>query len=492
MLDRGKTLKVTSKDLGDRQIELTIEVDDKRVESALRVQAQRIAKQYNIPGFRRGRAPYHIILQRFGREALLQDALDDLGQEIYQEALKSEELEPYTVGSLENIQLDPLVLTMRVPLQPVVDLGDYRELRLEPPVVSVSEEQIADELEQLRQDNVILEPADERPAALGDMVILDVHAEMDGVSIVNDENHELLLDVGDSGFTSGLVEQIVGLTAGEEKSFVLALPDDEKQAAYSVTLHAVKSRILPELDDDLARTVGDFDTLAELRQDIHDKLQQQAQRQADNKYTEEVIEALVAQANVEYPPDLVKDQLDSVLEDMKNRLETQKVSWDDYLKLTSQTEDTFREANRPQAEKSARRGLVMSELARAEGLGLEAGEIDQRIADMAAALGGEQNPQLLQMLSAPENVRSMVNSLLTDKVIQRLLEIARGQAPLLEQEADEPEEESAQDEPEEAVAKEPEEKGAQDEPEEPVAKESVEDSQDKARASIEPEQTEAE
>jgi trigger factor len=477
-------LKVTSTDLGDRQVELKIEVDKKRVENALRVQARSVAKEYNIPGFRRGRAPYHIILQRFGREALLQEALEDLGQELYQEALKGEELEPYAAGSLQDMQLDPLVLTMRVPLQPVVDLGDYRELRLEPPVVSVDEEQIADKLEQLRQENVILEPADERPAALGDMVTLDANAEVDGEPIISEEDYDLVLDVEDNSFTNGFVEQIVGLTAGEEKSFTLALPEDEQEAAYNVTLHAVKSRTLPELDDDLARTVGDFDTLAELRQDIRDKLQQRAQRQADNKYTQDVIEALVAQASIEYPPDLVNDQLDSMFEDMKNRLQGQGVALDDYLKLTGQTEDAFREANRPAAEKSARRGLVMNELARQEGLGLEAAEVDQRIADTAAALGGEQNQQLLQMLSAPENVRSMVNSLLADKVIQRMLDIARGQVPLLEQETDEPEEKIAQDEPEE--------ESVQDEPEEPAAEESVEDSQDEAQASIEPEQTEAE
>jgi trigger factor len=467
-------LKVTRTDLDERQVELKIEVDPKRVEDALRVQARRISREYNIPGFRRGKAPYRTIVQRFGREALLQQALEDLGQEIYKEALESEELEPYSAGSLEDMQLDPLVLTMRVPLQPVVDLGDYRELRLEPPVVSVDEEEIAAELEELRLDNVILEPAGERPAALGDVVALDVEAEVDGESFISEDDYDLMLDVEDTSFTTGFVEQIVGLTAGEEKSFTLALPEDEGEAEYSVKLLAIMNRILPELDDDLARTVGDFDTLEELRQDIHDNLLEQAQRQAEREYTESVIEALVDQSQVEYPPDLVEDQLDDMLEDLKNRLQGQGISFDDYLKLTGQAEEAFRESNRPAAEKSARRGLVMSELARAEELGVEEGEIDQRIADMAATFGGEQNQQLLQLLSAPENLRSVVNNLLTDKVVERLLAIARGEAPPLEQEAD----------------KEPEQDAAQDEPEEPAAEETVED--DQAQAPVEPEQIEAE
>jgi trigger factor len=446
-------LKVTTKDLGDRQVMLTIEVDEKRVESTLRGVARRIARQYNIPGFRRGRAPYHVILQRFGREALLQEALDGLGQQIYQDALEEEELEPYAAASLEDIQLDPLVFRMCVPLQPIIDLGDYRQLRIEPPVVSVDDEQVNAELENLRQDNVILEPADDRPAAIGDMVTLDVDAEVDGESYVYEEDYVLALDVEDKTFTAGFVEQVVGMTVDEEKQFTLPLPHDETQdeevekqeATYTITLQDVKTRILPDLDDDLARTVGDFDTLEELRQDIYDGLEQEAQRQADFTYTEEAIEALVAQATIEYPPDLIEDQLDDEIENIEERLKAQGLDLDDYIKLSGQTREAFRESLRPQAEKSARRSLVMSELAYQEKLDIAEDEVDERIASMASDWG-EQADALREILSSPENVRSVINNLLADKVIQRLVAIAKGKAPSLEEEAEqEPEEETVEE-----------------------------------------------
>jgi trigger factor len=446
-------LKVTTEDLGDRQVMLTIEVDEKRVESTLRGVARRIARQYNIPGFRRGRAPYHVILQRFGREALLQEALEDLGQQVYQDVLKDEELEPYAMASLEDIQLDPLVFKMRVPLQPTVDLGDYRQLRVEPPVASVEEEQISAELERLRQDNVILEPADDRPAAMGDTVTLDVDAEVDGEPYVHEEGYVLALDVEDQGFTTGFVEQVVGMTVDEEKQFTLTLPSDETQeerqeATYTVTLQDVKARTLPDLDDDLARTVGDFDTLDELRQDIYDKLEQKAQREADLAYTEEAIEALVAQATIAYPPDLIEDQLNGNVENMEKRLKAQGLDLDDYIKLSGQTRETFRESLRPQAEKSARRSLVLSELAYQEKLNIAEDEVDARLASLAAAWG-EQAGALREVLSSPENVRSVANTLLADKVIQRLVAIVKGEAPSLEGKAEQaPEEET--EEPQEA------------------------------------------
>ena len=157
-------MKVTTEDLGSRQVMLTIELDEERVERTLRGVARRVSRDYSIPGFRRGRAPYHVIVQRFGREALLQEAMEDLIQEVYEEALEGEELEPYDIGSLEDVQLDPLVFKLRVPLRPTVDLENYREIRVEPPVVTVEEEEIGAEIDRLREANAILEPAGDRAA----------------------------------------------------------------------------------------------------------------------------------------------------------------------------------------------------------------------------------------------------------------------------------------------------------------------------------------
>jgi trigger factor len=434
-------LKITTEDLGSRQVMLTIEVDEKRVDRALRGVARRISRNYSIPGFRRGRAPYHIVLQRFGREALLQETLDDLGQEVIQEALDEQNLEPYDAGTLEDIQLDPLILKLRVPLRPEVDLGDYRELRVEPPAVVVEEAEIEAELEKLRQDNAILEPADDRPARMGDWVSVDVAAELDSESLVQEQAYTIVLDAEDKEFDLGFAEQIVGMSVDEEKQFKLTLGEnwgEEKagqEASYTATLREVRSRTLPDLDDDLARTVGDFDTLDELRQDVLQQFEENAQREADSEYIEEVMEALLTETMIEYPPDLIEEQLDSMVEDLKGRLDSQGLSSEDYFKLTGQTEDAFRESLLPQAESIVRRGLAMGELARQEGLDVEGTEIEQRIALLSASWG-ERASEVRDMLSEPDSLRSIANSLLTDKAVQRLVAIAKGEAPSLEEKDD--------------------------------------------------------
>ena len=483
VLTGGEALKVTTEDLGDRQVLLTIEVDEKRVDSTLRIAARRVSRQYNIPGFRRGRAPYRVILQRFGREALLQEALDDLMQEIYKETLESEGLEPYSAGEMEDLQLDPLTIKMRVPLQPVVDLADYRELRVELPVVAVEQEQVDAELEEMRQANVVLEPADDRRANMGDVVSFDVRAESGGEPYADKDGHEMVLDAEDVAFAPGFSEQIVGMEVGAETSFTLALPDEEteeqdegSEATFNVTLHGIKIRLLPELDDDLARTVGDFDTLQELRQDIYNRLEQEAQRQADMAYTEEVIEAMIERATLEYPPNLVDEHVDSMVENMENRLKEQGLEMDDYFKLSGQTEETFRETFHPRAEQNAQRGLVLGELVHREKLDIEEGEIDARIALMTASWG-EQAAELRQVLQSPENMRAVANDVLSDKALQRLIAIAKGEAPPLEEvepegeAAEEPKAEQEKVEPEGEAAEEPKAEQEKVEPEGEAAKE---------------------
>jgi len=431
-------LKITTEDLGDRQVMLTIEVDEERVDRALRGVARQISRNYNIPGFRRGRAPFDVILRRFGREALLQDALDDLGQEIIQEALEGENLEPYDAGSLEDVQLDPLTFKLRVPLRPTVDLGDYRELRLEPPVVAVDEQEVDTELERLRQANAILEPAGDRPTKLGDWVSLDVSAEVNDEPLVNQEAHSMILDAENTEFAPGFSEQIVGMKVDQDTRFTLALGDnwgEEKagqEATFAVTLREIRSRLLPALDDDLARTVGDFDTLDELRQSIREEFEETAKDQADQEYSKAVVEAFVESAAIAYPPDLVEDQIDDMADDLEQRLESQGLAMDDYFKLTGQTEDAFRESMRPQAETTVRRGLALGELILQEQLAVEEAEVEQRISLLSASWG-ERAGEARAMLSDQDNMRSIANSLLTDKAVQHLVAIARGEAPAREE-----------------------------------------------------------
>jgi trigger factor len=441
-------LKITTEDMGNRQVRLTIEVDQERVEQAMRGVARQISKEYKIPGFRRGRAPFGVIVQRFGRETLLREALDDLAQEVVPEALVEEDLEVYDVGTLEDVQLEPLTLQLVVPLRPKVELGDYRELRVDPPEVRVDEEEVDAELEKLRDANAVLEPADDHPAKLGDWVSLDVRATLEDEELLDRTDYTMVLNAGDEEFEEGFAGQVAGMQAGEEKQFALTLGDDwgedqaGKEATFEVTVHEIRNRIVPPLDDDLARTIGDFDTLEELRQNIREQFEADEQLEADQAYSNQVIEALVDRAELEYPPQMLEDQVGDMVEDLEERLKPQGIAIDDYLKLTGQTEEQFRESLQPRAEEILERGLVLGALASAEGLDVEGHEVDAQIALMSANWGGSAD-EAREVLSSSENVRTIASNLLTNKVVRRLVAIARGEAPPLE-EAEEPSDEEAE------------------------------------------------
>jgi trigger factor len=190
------------------------------------------------------------------------------------------------------------------------------------------------------------------------------------------------------------------------------------------------------LDDDLARTVGDFDTLEELRQSIREQFEETAQRQADQEYSENALQALIDGAAIEYPPDLIEEQIDHMTDDLEERLESQGLEIDDYWKLTGQTEESFRESLEPQADTVVRRGLALGELIRQEKLDVEGAEVEQHISTLSASWG-ERAGEVRDMLHEPDSVRSIANSLLTDKAVQHLVAIAKGEAPALDGEADE-------------------------------------------------------
>jgi len=312
-------------------------------------------------------------------------------------------------------------------------------LRIEPPVVTVQEEKIDTELERLRQENAFLEPADDRPAQMGDAVALDLTVELDGKTILNRNDYRLVLDSENEPLEAGFCEHIAGLEAGVETQFALTLSDKwgadraAKLATFSVKLNEVRNRILPDLDDDLARTIGDFDTLDELRQNIHRELEEHMQEHADSDYAEQVIEALVSSATIAYPAELIEDQIDGMVKDLEKRLEAQGVGMEDFFKLNRLTQESYRDSIRPQAEVILRRALALSQLAHQESLDVEDVEIDQHITLLSAGWG-ERAAEVRKALSEPDSLRSIASRLLTNKAVQRLIAIAKGEAP----EADDP------------------------------------------------------
>lgn len=419
-------MKITTEPLENHQLLLTIEVDEERTQQAMRQVARRTAKKVSVPGFRKGKAPYDVIVRRYGEDAVRQEAANMLSQEVYSEALEQEGIEAYAPGVLDELLLRPLTYKLTIPLRPTVDLGDYRSYRLTHPQVKLRREEIRLALEEVRRQNAVLEPV-ERPAALDDVVVIDLVGRTDtGEIFLEDDNIRIPLSAHSSYFAPGFAEVVVGMEAGEERALVLTLPDDfsredlrGEEAEFTVKLVETYERVLPELDDDLARTVGNFDSLAELRQHVEQQLQQAAQAKAGEEYAAQVLEEIVKRARVEYPPVMLERQLDEVVKEIEQEVKRkEQLSLDDYLRIQGETMEGLREKLRPQAETRLKRILVLNEVATLEGLEVEEEEMGARVEEISARRGVKAD-------EVPQEVRG---HLLIQKAVQRLVAIAKGEA----------------------------------------------------------------
>jgi len=424
-------LNVQTDHLENHTVRLTVEVDPDRVEQAMRQAARRISKKSRIPGFRPGKAPFDVVVNLFGREYILSEALDTLGNEIYREALEAAEIDPYAPGSLEDIADD--------------GLGDYRAIRVEHEELDITDEMVDEAMENIRQGQALVELV-EREARMGDQVtfshiqitVLDesdateteVADEVSGETagdnddsgervLLHQHNYDLILRDDENALLPGFAEQIVGMSAEDEKEFTLT------------HIEKVQSRTVPEWTDDLAKRVteGEFETILELRMNVRKQLEEQAQATARQEIADEALDKLVETATIHYPEELVQDYINDFLEDLERSvLRQQGLTIKDFLQITGQSEDDLRNLYRERAIARAERGLALGEFMRSEKLAVSGDEIDAEIDRLSQQFGGAQSDQFKKFLSTAQSRVSIHNDLISSRAIDRLIAIAKGEA----------------------------------------------------------------
>jgi trigger factor len=434
-------LKVETQDLTNRQLQMTVEVPDEQLEAAMRSAARRLATKTNIPGFRPGKAPYDVLLKRLGETAVFDEAIDVLGQEVYRQALESASLEPFAPGSFDEVVSQrPLVLRYTVPLQPSVTLGGYRDLRIPFEEPEVTDAALESFLEELRQGQALIEPAD-RPARAGDVVLVDVRAEVPAAgdspaeTLLRQDGASVLVSETNDWPVPGIFERWVGLKAGETRDFDYTFPDSYaseslrgKTARFHVVCHEVKSRFVPEWTNDLAKSLGDFEDLLDLRTKARQSLTDQARSHAQAEYSEKALAAVVDGSTVEYPPQLLDEEVADALRDLEVRLRAQKLTLADYLKIQKKSQEELRAEVEPAARARIQRGLVISELAEAEKIEVTDDEVTAEI-DKMAEQSKDVAESLRKVFDTPTGRRRIAVDLVTQKVVSRVASIARGEEP---------------------------------------------------------------
>jgi trigger factor len=377
-------VKVTTQALENCQIEMTIEVEDARVQEALQRTAKQISGSVSIPGFRKGKAPYSVVVRALGGEdALYKEMFKEVGPKWVQEALKETDFTPLRAGEITDFQKTPLSFKVTFAMPPVIELGDYRALRVPYAVPPVPEEDVDKAIDIIRQRNMVVEPAGDGPAEWDHAVSFGISAtvgpgnEALGFGSVTDEsgNINMMLDQASDPLLPGLAANIVGMKVGEQKTFSLTIPADFAQenlrgqtVTATITLNDLKRVFLPPVDDALAQTVGNFETLAQLRDSLRGSLQQTLAAQYDAGYAEQCIEQLVQAATIEFPPVLIEEELDKLLDEARERLREQKMSLEEFLNIKKQTVEQYREEMKPRAATRLKKGLALSRFVEAENL----------------------------------------------------------------------------------------------------------------------------
>jgi trigger factor len=427
-------LKVTTEREENCIVKLTISVDESKETEYLRRSARALSHQYRIRGFRPGKAPYNVIVQRLGIDMVRAQVVEQFGDEVFEQGLKESELEPVDTASLEEVTWDPFTLHLKVPVGPEVFLGDYRQVRIPWTAPEIDDEALDEELTRLQKQQAEWETA-ERPAALGDQVVLNLIGKVDDEVVLDNTDRELVLNADSPYPVPGFADAVVGMEPGERKEFALAYPEDHynaeiagKEGHFEVTLGQIRVETLPELDDEFAMTVGDYENLEDLKTKLQASLQERAETTAEREYEEQVWEKMIERATIEYPEALVDRELEQIKAQFAQQLQQQNMDLDSYFKLTNTTEEAWKERTRPQAEERLQRSLILSQVIVDEELTIGEDEIDAEIEEMMAPLG-EQGEQLRAMFSSPQGKMSILDNLLTRKAMEQLKAIARGEDP---------------------------------------------------------------
>lgn len=427
-------MKAKAERIENSQVVLEIEVDPEEEENSLEEAYRRLVKKAEIPGFRKGKAPRAMFERFIGRDVLLQEAMERLVPQLLARAIEEQEIEPIDQPEVEVIQTDPVVFKATVPISPTVELGDYKEIRIPREPVEVTDEEVNRVIDRLREEQAPWSPA-ERPVQLGDLVTMDVEGKI-GEEVLDKREGIQYQVFADFAFpVPGFSEKLVGMEQGKEAEFSISFPADHErnelagnECWFKVLIGEIKEKKLQELDDEFAKSVGEeFDSLDALRERIAANLRGMAEEQATRGYEEQVIDAVVDQANVEFPPVLIERDIDGMIGEQERELRANRMSLEDYLARTQMSPEQLREELRPVATKRVARSLVLSKVMEEEAIVVGDEELDVEVEAMAQA-AGDKGDELRQFFKSPMGRQSLERTLLTRNTVRRMVEMAGEEA----------------------------------------------------------------
>jgi trigger factor len=390
--------------IDQNKVEMEIEVEEPVVAQALDRAYKKVVKNVSLPGFRKGKVPRSILERKFGAGILYEDALEELVQEAYKGAVEETGIEPIEQPQIDLVQMEtgkPFIFKAVVEVKPEVILGAYRGVEVEQQTVEITDKQVEERLSQLQMQHVKLHVVDNGVLEQGDMAVIDFTGFMDGEPFAGGsaENHSL--EIGSGSFIPGFEEQLTGLRPGEEKEIEVAFPGDYharelagKPAVFKVVLKEIKRREYPELNDDFAKEVSEFNTMTELSEDVANNLKKREENRAKAELEDKVVELVAATSEVYIPGPMVERELDRMMGDMEQYLRMQGLSMEKFLELTGRRPENLRAERRDEAARRVKANLVLDAIIEKEGIEALDEEVDERIARFAESY--KQEPEKIR------------------------------------------------------------------------------------------------
>ena len=424
------SIKVEKTD-NKNELKLEFTVVAEKFEDAMKKVYFQTAKYFNIPGFRKGKAPMSIVEKYYGESIFYEDAFNEILKEEYDKELKENDITAVSYPEFDIKQMEKgkdLIFTATVQVKPEVKLGKYKGIELKKVEYTVKDEDINHELGHMQERNSRIVTVEDKPVEKGNIAVIDFEGFVDEKAFEGGKAEGYELEIGSNTFIPGFEDQIVGMKAGEEKDVKVKFPDEYfskdlagKDATFKVKVNEIKKKELPELDDDFAKDVSEFDTLKELKASIKEKLEKENEEKVKFETQDAAVKNVCDNTEIDIPSGMIDSEIDNMVNDMKSRLQYQGLTLDNYLKMVGKTEQEFRKDYEEQAKEAVKSRLVIEAIVKAEKIEADDKDITAKIEEMAKNYGREAKD-----LEENEALKNYIKgSLETEKAIEFVVKNAK-------------------------------------------------------------------
>ena len=413
------------------EVKLSFVVEAEKFDEAMKKVYAKTAKYFTIPGFRKGKAPMNMVEKQYGTEIFHEDTFNELVPEIYETAIKENNIQVVSNPDIDITQIGKgkdLIFTAIVQIKPEVKLGKYKGIELKKIEYNVSDHDIEHELGHMAEHNARLVSIEDRPVEKGDITVIDFEGSIDGVPFEGGKAEKHELEIGSNTFIPGFEDQIVGMKLEEEKDITVTFPEDYfskelagKPAVFKVKLHEIKKKELPKIDDEFAKDVSEFETLAELKNSIKERMQKANEEKAKYEMEDAALKAVSDNVEIDIPSGMIDAEIDNMMKDLEQRLQYQGLTLAQYFTLSGKTEAQVREEMKEQAEKAVKSRLVIEAIIKAEDIKPEEKEVEEKLKEMAKNYGKTE-----EEMSKNEYIKEYIeNNMKVEKAIEFIVNNAK-------------------------------------------------------------------